>query len=140
VEYTSDIYIDFKGRVRCVVPRKKLEVRAGEVSKSQIEMNPAVLGPTRKVAEALAAKGATGVLNIQCILDKKGDAYFIEINPRFGGGCPLSIRAGYDFPKWLIQEVLGQEIDTDLEDDGDGLTMLRYDDAVFVRKGERVLE
>jgi carbamoyl-phosphate synthase large subunit len=78
------------------------------------------------------------VLNIQCLLTSNGTVYFIEINPRFGGGCPLSIKAGYNFPKWLIQETLGQEIDTELEDDGDGLTMLRYDDAVFVRDVERV--
>jgi carbamoyl-phosphate synthase large subunit len=137
-EYTSDIYIDFYGRVRCIVPRKRLEVRAGEVSKSQIELNPSVIQPTRKLAQVLAARRAIGVLNIQCLLTSNGTVYFIEINPRFGGGCPLSIKAGYNFPKWLIQETFGQEIDTELEDDGDGLTMLRYDDAVFVRDVERV--
>ena len=137
-EYTSDIYIDFRGLVRCIVPRKRLEVRAGEVSKSQIELNPSVIQPTQKLAQVLAARGAIGVLNIQCLLTSDGMVYFIEINPRFGGGCPLSIKAGYNFPKWLIQETLGQEIDTEIKDDGDGLTMLRYDDAVFVRDGERV--
>ena len=137
-EYTSDIYIDFRGRVRCIVPRKRLEVRAGEVSKSQIELTPSVIQPTQKLAQVLAARGAIGVLNIQCLLTSDGTVYFIEINPRFGGGCPLSIKAGYNFPKWLIQETLGQEIDTELEDDGDGLTMLRYDEAVFVRDGKRV--
>lgn len=136
-EYTCDIYIDSVGDVRGIVPRRRLEVRAGEVSKARIEMNPAVIEPTRKVAKALAERGATGVLNIQCILSPEGHAYFIEINPRFGGGCPLSIKAGYNFPKWIIQEMLGQEINTQI-DDGDGLTMLRYDEAVFVNNGKRV--
>ena len=27
----------------------------------------------------------------------------VEINPRFGGGAPLSIEAGADTPKWVVQ-------------------------------------
>ena len=32
---------------------------------------------------------------------------FIEINPRFGGGCPLSIQAGYPFPQWAVEMASG---------------------------------
>ena len=34
-EHTCDVYVDFNMKVRCVVPRKRIEIRAGEVSKSQ---------------------------------------------------------------------------------------------------------
>ena len=35
-EYSCDVYIDFGMKVRCVVPRKRIEIRAGEVSKGQV--------------------------------------------------------------------------------------------------------
>ena len=34
-EYTLDVFVDLNGAVRCVVPRLRIEVRAGEVSKGQ---------------------------------------------------------------------------------------------------------
>ena len=33
-EYTIDTYFNFEGKLKCVVPRRRLEVRSGEVSKS----------------------------------------------------------------------------------------------------------
>ena len=39
-EHTCDVYVDFNMKVRCVVPRKRIEVRAGEVSKGQIVKTP----------------------------------------------------------------------------------------------------
>ena len=56
----------------------------------------------------------------------------VEINPRFGGGAPLSIEAGADFPKWIIQMLMGQEIGDVSNAYKDGLMMLRFDDAIFV--------
>jgi len=38
-EHTCDVYVDFAGKVRCVVPRRRIEVRAGEISKGQIVKN-----------------------------------------------------------------------------------------------------
>ena len=55
----------------------------------------------------------------------------IELNPRFGGGYPLSYEAGADFPGALIGELQGTSSDV-LHHWRDGLVMLRYDDAVFV--------
>jgi carbamoyl-phosphate synthase large subunit len=56
----------------------------------------------------------------------------IEINPRFGGGYPLSHAAGADFPRWLLEEALGLPSSAAAGAWRDGLVMLRYDDAVFV--------
>jgi carbamoyl-phosphate synthase large subunit len=57
----------------------------------------------------------------------------IEINPRVGGGIPLSYQAGANFPRWLLEEyILNQEIEY-FDDWESNLTMLRYDGQVFVR-------
>ena len=131
-EFTFDIFIDLNKKVRAIVPRKRLEVREGEVSKSKISLEPEILAAGRKVGEAIANKGGLGMINVQCIADKKGDIHFIEINPRFGGGCPLSLKAGYPFPEWVIQMALNQDLSPLPQDLGNGLIMLRYDEAIFI--------
>ena len=132
-EYTLDIFIDREHVVKAIVPRKRLEIRAGEVSKSQIRLDPKIIAAGSKVAEALSQRGGLGMINIQCIDTDDGDVKFIEINPRFGGGCPLSIYAGYPFPQWSIEMALGQILSPVTANLGDGLAMLRYDDAVFIQ-------
>lgn len=131
-EYTLDILIDLDRVVKAIVPRKRLEIRAGEVSKSQIGLNPTIIAAGRKVAQALSQRGGLGMINLQCIHTAGGEVKFIEINPRFGGGCPLSIYAGYPFPQWAIEMALGRTLSPIPANVGDKLAMLRYDDAVFV--------
>ncbi len=129
-EYTLDIFYDFAGTPRCVVPRKRIEVRAGEVSKAVIEKHPVVLEQGWRVAGSL--RGCRGCINVQCFLTEAGTVQFVEINPRFGGGAPLSIYAGADFPSWLIQLYLGEDPGDIRERYKENVYMLRYDDAVFV--------
>jgi hypothetical protein len=33
----------------------------------------------------------------------------MEVNPRFAGGVIASIEAGFDFPRMMIQEIMGKE-------------------------------
>jgi carbamoyl-phosphate synthase large subunit len=132
-EYTIDIFINTEKKVKAIVPRKRLEIREGEVSKSRITLEPKIIEAGEKVGRALAKIGGLGMINSQCIVDEQGRVKFIEINPRFGGGCPLSLEAGYPFTDWVIQMVLNKEFSPMPEDRGDGLTMLRYDEGIFIR-------
>ena len=61
-----------------------------------------------------------------------GEVKAIEINPRFGGGYPLSYRAGANYPLWLIQEYFNDEKIPDYDGWENELLMLRYDDEVIV--------
>ena len=132
-EYTLDIFIDLDHVVKAIVPRKRLEVRAGEVSKSQIELNPTIMAAGNKVAQALAQRGGLGMINLQCIYTAGGDVKFIEIYPDLAAAVPLSIHAGYPFPQWAIEMALGRRLSPIPADVGVGLAMLRYDEAVFVQ-------
>jgi len=129
-EYTCDLYVDFGMNVRCVVPRKRIEVRAGEVSKGQIAKNTRIMSEAATLVEKLEA--GPGVITLQLFLTNDGKVKFIEINPRFGGGVPLSIKAGADFPKWILQELAGGK--PNIRPDGfkDNLIMLRYDSEVWL--------
>ena len=131
-EYTIDAYVDDSGACRCAVPRRRIEVRAGEVSKAVTVRSAALTQIANRVVAALP--GPRGVLTIQVFWDESSDEVnVIEINPRFGGGYPLSLAAGADFPRWLVESVLGREPAIGQEAWLDGLLMLRYDDAVYIQ-------
>lgn len=131
-EYTLDILVDFQGKVRCVVPRLRLETRAGEISKGVTIKNSALIAAGKKVAEYLP--GARGCITAQCFLTPDRQIKFIEINPRFGGGFPLSFQAGANFPRWIIEMMLGIQPNISIDGWQEGVVMLRYDDAIFVNK------
>ena len=60
------------------------------------------------------------------------DVVGIEINPRFGGGYPLSYQCGGNFPEWLIREYFMGEQVAYYDDWKDNMLMLRFDDAIYV--------
>jgi len=128
-EYTCDVYVDFNMKVRCVVPRKRIEVRTGEVSKAQVVKNHEIMSQATVLVEKLRA--GPGVITLQLFVTKEKKTKFIEINPRFGGGVPLSIKAGADFPGWLLQELVGRKPRIRFDTFKQGLTMLRYDAEVW---------
>jgi len=130
-EFTCDLYYDKKNTLKCVVPRKRIEVRDGEVNKG-LTLNNELVPYIKKHLNHI--EGARGCLTAQFFKHKKNHKiYGIEINPRFGGGFPLSYLAGANFPKWLIEEYL---FDQDIEESFDvwenNLLMIRYDDEILV--------
>lgn len=129
-EFTLDVFADFEGRALCVVPRRRIEVRAGEVSKSVTCRDAELIRLGTDTVQAL--KGCMGPVTIQCFRTASGRTTVIEINPRLGGGVPLSIEAGADIPRWTIQCALGQTPDVDPDAWRDRLVMLRYDDAFYI--------
>ena len=131
-EHTIDALIDFQGRVRCVVPRRRIETRSGEVSKAITVKNPQMMQRATELIEKLHA--GPGVVTIQCFFTPGQRLHFIEINPRFGGGIPLAIKAGADFPRWIIQLWLGQNPRISFDRWQDEQIMLRYDEAIWLQK------
>jgi len=129
VEHTLDVYTGFDGRPRCVVPRERIEVRGGEVTKARTVKHAGIIETGVRVVEAL--KECVGLITIQLILTRDGRILVIEVNPRFGGGVPLAIQAGADFPKWLLAEWLGQRPRIRLAHFREGLIMLRYHQSFF---------
>lgn len=136
-EYTCDAYVDFDMKVRCVVPRKRIEVRSGEVSKGRVCMNEKIIKQVKTLVEKLGA--GPGVVTIQLFLTDRDEIKFIEINPRFGGGVPLSIKAGANFPEWLLTEILNDKPVIEHGKIMDGLAMLRFDSEIWINKeGQRI--
>ena len=128
-EYTINQFYDQHGQLRASVQHLRCEVRAGEVSKGVTERHPLLMAIAEKIGAVLP--GPRGVLCFQTIVDETGEAVVFEINARFGGGYPLAHRAGARFSRWLLEEVSGAPATVN-DNWQAGLTMLRYDAAVFV--------
>lgn len=134
-EFTLDLYYDRNSNLKCLVPRKRIEVREGEVNKA-ITKDAFFISEIWK--EMNYVKGFRGCITFQVFLNNEtNDIYGIEINPRFGGGYPLSYLAGANYPKWIIQEYLldNQSIPV-CKNWEKNLMMLRYDDEVLVHNFE----
>jgi carbamoyl-phosphate synthase large subunit len=72
-----------------------------------------------------------GAANIQCrIVD--GVPMVFEINPRFSGGIPLTIEAGGDFPRYLIDLTLGRPVAPRIGQFRDELWMTNYETGFYV--------
>ena len=74
-----------------------------------------------------------GQITVQLIQDKTtGENYYIEINPRFGGGAPLSIKAGANSAKAVIKMLSGEKLEYEEKAATDGAIYSRYDQSVRV--------
>lgn len=130
-EYSCDLYFNKTGSLICIVPRERIQIRGGEVSKSKTEKNCII--PKLKKAFSYW-EGAKGCITIQVFKHNITHKIFgIEINPRFGGGYPLTYSSGANYTKWILQEyLLNKTIETYFEEWEDNLIMLRYDQEVYV--------
>ena len=131
-EYTIDVFTDLNGKVLTAVPRLRIETRAGEVSKGKTCYNLLLIEKATEVVNTLA--NAIGCITVQCFLTENNDVKFIEINPRFGGGAPLSLTAGADYAKYLVETLLNRQPSFDITKWQSNLLMLRYDAAIFLRE------
>lgn len=129
-EYTVDAYFDRTGEMRCLVPRHRLEVRDGEISKGVTRRNHVYTYLRERLSHV---PGGRGCLTVQIFAKPCGTRYAaLEINPRFGGGYPLSYSAGANYPGWLIDEYLLDRPVSFFEGWEADLMMLRYDAKVLV--------
>lgn len=130
VEYSVDAYFDQNSKFIAALPRRRIETRAGEISKG-ITVKA---GLYRRLAATLGRwQGMRGCITLQVFYeDSRDDVVGIEINPRFGGGFPLSYSAGANYPGWLIGEYLCATPPVFFDAWQDRLLMLRYDAKILV--------
>lgn len=129
-EYTVDLYYGRDCQLKCVVPRERIEIRAGEINKGRTVKNQLVSFLKERLGYI---EGCTGCICVQLFFHPESFRVIgIEINPRFGGGYPLSYMAGANYPSYLIQEFFLNKKLEYTEDWKDDMLMLRYDDAIYV--------
>lgn len=133
-EYTIDIFCDYEGNPVYITPRERLAVRAGEVLKTRITQDDTMISEMLKL---VADYKPCGQITVQLIRDDKtGDNYYIEINPRFGGGAPLSIKAGANSAKAVLRMLNGEKLHYLEKAARDGAVYSRFDQSICINEGQ----
>lgn len=124
-EVTVDALLDLDGTPLHYVPRTRLKTLGGE-SIQGVTLERDELGPwIEQVLEACRDLGARGPVTLQFFRTGNGPV-LIEVNPRFGGGFPLTRAAGGDYPAWLLDQLVGRPVAPHLGDYQVGLYMTRH--------------
>ena len=79
----------------------------------------------------MAALDLEGPLNVQGFISRDRKITFVEINPRFSGGLPLSLAAGADLVGEYIRGILDEPVRADRLAFRPGVTMIRHFEEVF---------
>lgn len=128
-EYTIDCFMDFEGKVVSIVPRKRISTRGGEILQGEIVKDIDLIKECQRLMESLDVMGP---ITVQCIKNDKG-IFFIEINPRFGGGAPMSIKAGANSLLNIYKLLKGEILNYDNKYK-DNILALRYDNCIYITK------
>ena len=105
-EYTIDVLCDMHSNPLTVIPRKRLQTKAGISSKGEIVKNEFIEKSCYDMCKFLKLKGP---ICLQMKEDVNGIPRFIEVNPRFGGGTYFTTLAGVNFLPIILDLVNGHE-------------------------------
>ena len=133
-EFTIDIFCDFEGNPIYITPRERMQVRAGEVLKTQIFMDKIMIDEAKKLCKAFKP---CGPMTVQLIQDRNTkDNYYIEINPRYGGGAPLSMKSGAKSAEALLKILCGKSLFYQENCSCNGAIYSRFDQSVCISEGD----
>ena len=131
LEFTIDALVERDGTLAGAVPRWRIETKAGISTKGRTFRDD---GLVEQAEALLATLGLTGPANVQGFLRADdGSFVFVEVNPRFSGGLPLSLAAGADLVGEYIRGVAGLPIRRSRLGYRPGTVMTRYYEEVFER-------
>ena len=109
-----------------VVPRVRLETKAGISTKGQLLHNEFIEKTCKSLCKFLKLKGP---VCIQMKEDEDGIPHLLEVNPRSGGGSYLATMAGVNFADMIIKLVKGDTVNVkDFEEQ----TIVRYYEEVAI--------
>jgi carbamoyl-phosphate synthase large subunit len=126
-EFTIDVLCDADGRPLSIVPRERVVIRAGVIDRGRTVGDASLVALAEQVCRAIAFRGP---INIQCRM-RGSVAVVFEINPRFSGGVPLTIAAGADFPRMLVELALGRRVEPQPGFESD-LWMTSFESSLFL--------
>ncbi len=127
IEYSVDVFCDFDCKPITIVPRIRLATRSGEIAKGKVDKNREIIQDVKRMLSILKP---IGHITIQCMKTSRGIMY-IEINPRFGGGAPMSIEAGADSCENLYRLLRGETLEYN-EDYRNNVTFVRFDKSIML--------
>jgi len=131
-EYGIDILNDFEGKHYGSFIRKKMSMRSGETDKAISVIN----GKFSKIAQTIA-EHTKHIGNMDCDFFVSNDkVYYLEMNPRFGGGYPFSHEAGINTPAIYLSWLNGENSVDKYNNFTEGLMFSKCDRMMPIKKWE----
>ncbi|SEL34359.1 ATP-grasp domain-containing protein [Paenibacillus sp. cl141a] len=122
-EYTVDVFSDRSGSPKFIIPRSRIEVKAGVATKVRIVYQQELIYLTKKI---LNKYPIPGFCNVQFIVNEKG-AFFIELNPRYGGMSISSSLASVNVMQLFVDHFVKHE---SLSDMSEYMKMVKWNSVV----------
>ncbi len=134
-EFSVDVFLDFDSILITAVPRLRIATRGGEISKGKIVKDIEIINDIKRLVAVLKP---IGHITVQLKKTKKGIEY-IEINPRFGGGAPMSIQSGADSCENLYRLLMGEKLEYN-EDYRENISFFRFDNSIAIDENGEIIQ
>jgi carbamoyl-phosphate synthase large subunit len=92
-EYTADVFADINGSPKIIIPRKRIEIKAGMSICSELVYHQSIIDACKLIYSHYCIPGLS---NVQFI-DDGNDPHFIEINLRFAGSGISGITGSFNY-------------------------------------------
>lgn len=129
-EYGLDVVCDLNGEYAGVLVRRKIAMRGGETDRAESVSPDEFDSIARKIAQAVPHPGT---IDVDVIVDAENTSYVIDVNPRFGGGYPLSHLAGARVPNAYVAWSEGKPASDEWLEYEAGAVVGKYVEAVRVK-------
>ena len=121
-EYSFDILHDLKSEVVKVYCKKKIAMRSGETDKAVMLNDKSLIDYGHKLGGLFEN---IGPMDVDFFMTSEGEIKVLEVNPRFGGGYPISHAAGANFPATMIGMMQGIEHTFEYPNYSDSVVMMK---------------
>lgn len=123
-ELGVDVYVDMLTKeVVSIFIKEKTAMRAGETDKSKSIKSDVLFNI---ITELLGKTELVGPIDID-VFNVNGEYYISEINPRFGGGYPHAYECGINFPRYIINNILGNQNTVCIGNYKENVFMMKHD-------------
>lgn len=135
-EYGIDILNDFNGKYYSAFARKKLAMRAGETDKALSVIDSQFTEMAEKIGKTTRH---IGIMDCDFFV-RDGCVYFLEMNPRFGGGYPFSHAAGVNIPAMYLEWLQGKTEVSIYNNYKPHQAFSKHDNILKIRKFPKTIE
>ena len=104
-EFGMDVLNDMSGQYVHSTVRRKIAMRYGETDQAEVLPDNEFEIYARQISAAFRHRGN---MDIDFFVDSSGLPWFIDFNPRFGGGYPFTHQAGVNYLAYILDLISGE--------------------------------
>ena len=127
-EYGIDVFCNSNLLPVSIFVKRKIKMRAGETDKAVTVYDIKMIEFIKKLIKTLGLYGPGDI----DLFKRRNEYIIMEINPRFGGGYPMSHAVGAEFPEKMIKLIDEEPLEPNF---------MRYpDDVIMMKQYEIVIK